>query len=417
VLESEVMESEQPFPRLRPVEAERVGDRVVLRDPTGLAQGALVTREAELVLLSLLDGTNSLGEIQTAFSTWSGQALAAAQLEVLLDQLDSTGYLEGPAFEAYYAGLLDGYRRNSVRPMGSAGACGAPLDQLPEYLDAALSRAPASGAPPAAGPLLGLVAPHLDFPRGLPCYAAAYRALAGALRGPHGRGPAPTRVVVLATNHWGRSQSVVTTEADFATPWGNVTTDRPFLRRLQDRCGGDLMPYELDHANEHSVELQVVWLRHVLGDDFCIVPALCPDPSGPRGTSAGDPNGVDLHRFSRALAELAADDPEPTLFVASADLSHVGGYFGDDRSLDGGFLAEVREADEAGLRWLEAGDPEAYRRHMSTTGNPTRVCSVGCLYTILAVLEGRARPRRLEYHQAVTSAAENCVSSAAYALY
>src|SRR5439155_18099510 len=163
-------------------------------------------------------------------------------------------------------------------------------------------------------------APHLDFPRGRPAYGAGYDALRRAVA----CGAAPRRVVILGTNHFGRSRSVVATEKDFQTPWGALETDREFLSRLQSACRAKLAPYELDHLREHSIELQAVWLRHVLGGEARIVSFLCPDPSGPRGTAPGDPGGVDLREFALALGQLLRDDPEPTLLVASADLSHVG---------------------------------------------------------------------------------------------
>ena len=100
------------------------------------------------------------------------------------------------------------------------------------------------------------------------------------------------------------------TDKDFQTPWGVVPTDREFLGRLQAECGGSLQPYPLDHLREHSVELQAVWLHHLFGDGIRIVPFLIPDPSGPRGTAAGDPEGVDVREFSRALGDLVRRDPE-----------------------------------------------------------------------------------------------------------
>jgi AmmeMemoRadiSam system protein B len=155
----------------------------------------------------------------------------------------------------------------------------------------------------------------------------------------------------------------------------------------------------------------------LLGDGFRIVPVLCPDPSGPLGTAPGDAGGVDLRAFATALGELVREDPEPTLLVASADLSHVGGYFGDRRPLDDGFVDEVRDADEAALALVEQNAPEALRVHMARTRNPTRICSVGCLYTLMTALSPSARPLRLGYHQALTPELENCVTCAAFAFY
>ena len=394
-------------PRLRPVEAipDEAAGRVVLRDPTHLAAGALVVGAYEFFLLTLLDGARTRLEIQSEYARHTGRLLVSTELDGLLSQLNEAGFLAGEGFEAYYAELLAAYRAQPYRPLRDPDGFGVSARELPTYLDDALL---ATGTRERRTPV-GIVTPHLDFARGLPCYADGYAAL-----DPSGE---PLRVVVLGTNHFGRSQSVVATDRDFETPWGVLPADRDFLARLQAELGGNLLPYELDHLHEHSIELQTLWLHHVFGERVRIVPFLCPDPTGPDGTRPGDMDGVDLREFALALGELIRTDSTPTLLIASADLSHVGRYFDDPLDLDDGFLTAVRELDEASLDWIDRNDPEGYREHMAKTENPTRVCSVGCLYALMTALGPETEPRRLRYHQAVTPELENCVTCAAYAFY
>ncbi|MGV3724974.1 MAG: AmmeMemoRadiSam system protein B, partial [Actinomycetota bacterium] len=294
-------------PRLRPLEATPAPDRdrMVVRDPTQLAVGALVVGPEQFTLLTLLDGRHR-DEVRAEFARRFGQLLSSEELDALLDQLDRAGFLEGPGFEAYYAGLVRSYDQAPHRPLRDPDSYGAPAGKLPRYLNTALSAAAERRKQPpvASAPLAGIIAPHLDFPRGLPCYADAYQCVRESER--------PRRVVVLGTNHFGRSRSVVTTDKDFQTHWGVVPTDREFLGRLQASCGGNLAPYPMDHAREHSIELHAIWLHHVLGEDVRIVPALCPDPSGPRGTAPGDRDGVDLREFALALGEQIRVDDVPT---------------------------------------------------------------------------------------------------------
>jgi hypothetical protein len=86
------------------------------------------------------------------------------------------------------------------------------------------------------------------------------------------------------------------------------------------------------------------------------------------------------------------------------------------RDLDGDFLSEIRSHDEAALSHVARNDPAAFRDHLSTQGNPTRVCSAGCVFTLLRALPA-ARPTLLGYHQAVTAAMHNCVTCAAVVLH
>jgi MEMO1 family protein len=399
------------YPRLRYVEAipDPDNSRILLRDPTQLATGMLAVGQGHLTLLTLLDGKRTRLEVQTEYVRKTGDILLSQELEEVLETLDESGYLAGPSFEEYYCRLEQEYRDAPYRPLRDCNSYGVPADELSQYLNALIESA--SGSPTGqSSRLLGLVTPHLDFDRGSPCYGAGYRELAQSVS-------IPRRVVILGTNHFGRSSSVVATSRDFETPWGVVETDREFLARLSDECEANLYPYELDHLREHSIELQVIWLRHLLGNGFTIVPVLIPDPSGPNGTSAGDPDGVDTRRFALELGQLIREDPRPTLVIASADLSHVGGYFGDDRELTPAFLAKVRNSDEAVLALIDANGPEALREHMSATGNPTRVCSTGCLYALMTALGREVQVHRLDYHQAVTPEINNAVTCAAYAFY
>jgi AmmeMemoRadiSam system protein B len=373
-----------------------------LRDRSGLSDVALSLSEPALRILSYMDGTNTCEDICRAFTASSGQILSGETLQAMLDHLEQAHLLEGPGFERFYQERLEEYRVAGNREMphaaglGIVDASGAPFEDMLRGTE----------APVLPGLVRGLIAPHLDYPRGRPAYAAAY----GAVRARR----APDRVVVLGTNHFGRGMSVTATAADFTTPLGRTCTDLAFLERIEAQCG-TLRAYELDHVPEHSVELQVAWLQHLFGPNaFEIVPFLCPDPCGSTGTAPPAGDGVDLRVFAETLGEVVADDRRDTLIVAGADLSHVGAPFGDERKLDDGFLEAVRQRDRCVLDKLEVNDPEGLLRCVAEDGNATRVCSAGCIY-VLCVALPNASGTVLRYHQAVDQPSQTGVTCAAVA--
>lgn len=403
-------------PRLRPVEAfpvEQEGRRLIaLHDPCGVAQGVVTVSEAALLILAQFDGQHDLTEVQRAYAeATGGRTVSLEQLEDLVRQLDEGLFLEGPTFDAHQQVLIDAYRAAPTRRTMPDGGIGAELHQLPIALKDIVD---GGQAPAPDGRLVGLIAPHLDLGRGRDCYADAYAALAAA--------EPPTRFVVLGTNHFGSSSSVVATTKDYETPLGVVPTDREFLDRLARRCGDDLCRHEVDHRREHSVEMQVFFLQHVFyRRPITIVPVLCPDPCGPTGTKPYDGAGVDLADFARALGDELRDDPTPTCIIAGADLSHVGPRFGDDGDLNAEFLRDVEQHDRRALERAIAGEPEAFRTLLADDGNPTRVCSAGCIYTLLVALArahdkpARVNGRLLRYHQAVDAESGTGVTCAAVA--
>jgi len=393
-------------PCLRPLEAFRLpskdGEQVGVRDPSSLSDVLLTVSPAALHLMSLMDGTRSCEEMRQAFRAAVGQPVSIATLQSMIDHLERAHFLEGPEFESYYALRVREYRQGEVRPMLNAQSLGL-TDHPGELFQKMLAEAEAQAHPL---DVVGIIAPHLDYPRGRPCYAAAYATLTHR--------PAPSRVVILGTNHFGRSPAVVATGNAFATALGRTATDIDFLQRLESCCG-DLRRYELDHAFEHSVELQVAWLQFLFGaDGFEIVPILCPDPCGPTGTAPASGDGVDLRVFAAALGAIVAEESRDTLIVAGADLSHVGANFGDDRVLDDDFLLEVRRRDQRALENLRHGTPERWIECVAEGGNPTRVCSSGCIYALAAALPD-AKATILGYHQAVDQPSQTCVTCAAVA--
>jgi AmmeMemoRadiSam system protein B len=359
---------------------------------------------ATLFVVSMMDGRHSSIDIQVEYMRRFGRVLFSDDLDELIEQLDRAYFLHGARFDAHRSNLVRRYRESGRRPSLNGHVPESAHKALGAYFDGLIASHGRDETASSNG-LVGLVAPHLDYPRGAPCYGRIYRDLS--------RRTEATRFVILGTNHFGLGTSVVGTRQDFETPFGPVPVDVDLMRRMDERCGADLCEHEYDHVREHSVELQVFWLRHVLGDrPFTIAPFLCPDPCGPTGIRPRDGCGVDLRAFAEALAAVIEGD-ESVFVVAGADLSHIGRYFQDDRDLDDATLSAIEESDRRVLDHLTRGDPEAFREAVAATENETSICSVGCIYAAATALQRRSTPRLVHYHQAVTADAENCVTCAA----
>jgi hypothetical protein len=391
---------------------------VELIDRSGVAEGSLTVSGAVLTLLSLMNGRRSRPDIQAEFLRRTGRMLFSDELDGLITEMDQARFLAGPGYETRWKELTREYRDGPMRTLRDAEALGAPPDRLSKYLEAILTGEPASqgvslaardaGRRAEAGKLVGLIAPHLDYARGGPCYAAAYHDLADRTDA--------RRFVILGTNHFGRGGGVVGTRKDFQTPWGVAAHDEAFMRRVDERCGARLCDFEYDHVGEHSVELQVVLLAHLLQDrGYSIAPYLCSDPCGATDTNPHDDRGAILREFAQALrAEIDADDT-PTCVIAGADLSHVGRYFNDPHELGEEYLGAVERSDRAALARVIEGEAEAFRASVAETNNATNICSVGCVFAIATAMNGRASPALVHYHQAIVEKLQNCVTCAAIA--
>ncbi|RMF83207.1 MAG: AmmeMemoRadiSam system protein B [Planctomycetota bacterium] len=398
--------NEQTLPALRyvdvvPVEGDDGDPRFVLRDPSQIAPHAMAVSAAGYFVCAHLDGGHSCADIQRAFLHQFGAMIAPEDVQELVEALDDALLLHTERYEKAYESARKAFADSDVRDN---------RDRWPDEatLRKELDRCLAAGASVEVDRLRGVVAPHLDYERGFPCYADAYAALRAA-------GPAE-RYVILGTNHFGRSRSVVATGKDFLTPLGRVRNDVEWLERIESALGRNLREHEFDHAREHSIELQVhllqaLWPRH----GFEIAAFLCPDPCGPTGTRPADGEGPDLEDFINALRVALDESAKTTVLIASADLSHVGMHFGDSEPTTDAFLEDVGRNDRRLLELLTQRREREFVDDVARAGNHTRICSVGCVYTLFRALPD-ARSRVLRYHQAENRETETTVSCAAMLL-
>ena len=115
------------------------------------------------------------------------------------------------------------------------------------------------------------------------------------------------------------------------------------------------------HSFEHTVELQVIFLQHMLGPDVKILPVLV----GPFAHSiyeGGKPEDDDkVKAFFDALGELREREGDRLFWVMGVDMAHMGARYqrplrgGGGRGHDaGGGARATSGASSASTRWMPA---------------------------------------------------------------
>jgi MEMO1 family protein len=373
-------------PRLVPVESQAVtcddGEQLmVLRDPAGIAGEGLGLSPGAFWVAAQLDGTRTPAELLEHART-SGAVLGAAELDALLEALAEAGFLEGPTRDVQRERALREYRALPARPPSCAGAV-YPADpaELRLALDAWLRSGGPGVAPLPEGPLRLIVAPHIDYARGAAGYAHAYRALAGT---------DADLFVVLGTAHATPPHLFTLTRLDSDTPLGPVRTDQAVVARLAAELGeAELFDDELAHREEHSIELQLVVLAHLVKRPFTVLPVLCSSIS-----DLPDPEGATAP-FLAALRRAVAG--RRVCYVAAADLAHVGPRYGDPLPPSTRQLARLASDDRETLAALCAGDAAAFHRDAVRDDQRRRICGIAPIYAGLRA--SGVRPTLLHYEQ------------------
>lgn len=378
-------------PRLRRVEAFPVEHEgrtcVALRDPAGYTASIVLLPRVLLDIVSLFDGEHTVADIQAAMMRRHGELVERRRIEEIAEALDRQGFLDSPGFAELRATTDGQFFAASTRPATHAGgAYPTDADELRAMMDAFFE--PPAGPGPIDGhgaaqpPVRGLIAPHIDFHRGGPTYAWAYRDLAE-------RSDADLFVIV-GTCHAGMEHPFALTRKDYESPLGAAPVDRDFVEALAARARQDCFGSELAHRVEHSIEFQAVFLRYLYAGrrEIRIVPVLASfaHEAMARGTGPGDDPRV--QSFLDALAETIAASRRRVVLIAGADLAHVGPRFGDPAPVSAVELTRIADEDRAMLEPVAAGDAQAFFESVARDGDRRRICGLSPIYTLLRALGG-----------------------------
>ncbi len=353
-------------------------------------------------LLPFFDGSHTIRDLQAAMMRARGnQLVMLSEVERLIRELDELFVLQTPRYHEGKQALKSQFASLDRRPAFLSGSA-YPSDReaLDTLLEGIVSRA-SSALPSVVGAIRAVVAPHIDLSVGQAVYGNAYAAV---------RGLKPNRILILGTGH-GLDEGIFSvTTKDYETPLGSFPTDTHAANALREAGGALVAPDDFAHRSEHSIEFQVLFLRHLLPESIPIVPVLF-------GTfeelqKIGKPS--DIPEVGRFLDVLRSLIDERTLIVAGVDLSHVGPKFGHDRS-GRSYEPEFRAHDEQLLAALCRGSVTDFWAEGQRVNDQYNVCGFPVLACLLEILP-ESRGTILGYEVWHEEATKSAVSFAAVGL-
>jgi AmmeMemoRadiSam system protein B len=367
-------------------EGEETG--VVLHDPLGIASQQVLIPEGLLPVVALFDGERTVPAIEAELTRVCGQPVAPGFVAGVVEQLDQRLVLLSARFREALDLAVAGFLGQQSRPARHAGSMGYPAEAAAaQQALAAMVRKPAT-AEPLRPPPRGLVAPHIDLARGREGYAMAYSCLAECQ-------PADL-YVVFGTGHQGPGAPVTGLLMDWETPLGTLATDRAFVTAIHNLVGPAHGADQFLHRDEHSLEFQMLFLAHVLGDrikDAQVAGFLCGHLPCAADNVLEEPYFAGLIDAFRTSCEGRA-----VCFIAGADLAHLGPFFGDPAPVSQDRLDTLAQAERQRLAHLVDRDPGAFHRSVEQDGNPDRIC--GTTPMVLAATLAGGEGRLLHYGQA-----------------
>lgn len=209
------------------------------------------------------------------------------------------------------------------------------------------------------GQLVGLIAPHAGYVYSGQVAAYAYKQLEGR--------DFELVALISPVHRMYRGTYMVTSYAYYETPLGLV----PVATDLVDELGGELRLARVQHDGEHSLEIQLPFLQHLLGE-FRLLPLML-----------GDQDWGSCQQLASALASLLRE--EKALLVASTDLSHFHPY------------AQAVQLDRRVLERVEAFDPRGLRDDLAA--HRCEACGGGPVMAAMLAAQklGATRAHALRY--------------------
>jgi len=215
------------------------------------------------------------------------------------------------------------------------------------------------------GQLTALIVPHAGYMYSGPVAAWAYINIRDR--------NFPT-VVLVGPSHRAYFQGVaVYARGAWETPLGRVPVDDELARELIN-CDPEYI-HDLPgaHAQEHSLEIQLPFLQHVLKPGFKILPLMVFDHSLPA-----------CQRLARALARVL-DKKESVLLLASTDLSH----FHSD--------AQAKKLDSLVAKHVAAFDPEGLAADLEA--EKCEACGGGPMVAVMLAARSLGADKAIIYNQ------------------
>lgn len=370
------------YPKLRPVRTQPTihygKPALALQDPLQLTNQVVIVPQHLVPILPLCDGTRDLDMLRASLAVRSGILLSPSEIAQIVQRLDEALLLDNERFAQAKQRALAEFRAAPYRPPALAGiSYPADPDALRQYFDQLMAHVSPDGA--ASADVRAVISPHIDYQRGGPVYAQTWAQASAAVA-------AADLAVILGTDHNGSLGQITLTRQRYASPFGTLPTDLTVVEAIAEAIGPErAFAEELHHRTEHSVELAFNWLHYMLGDrTIPVVPILCGslDHYIQQG---GDPT-TDRVITAALQALRAATAGRRVLWIAAADLAHVGPAFGDARPLDLAMRARLRTADERLLRAIEMGNPAAFFRSVQAEQDRWRVCGLTPIYLTLRVV-------------------------------
>ncbi|MFH0856792.1 MAG: AmmeMemoRadiSam system protein B [bacterium] len=209
--------------------------------------------------------------------------------------------------------------------------------------------------------VFALMSPHAGYKYAGDVYGSAYSTV---------KGRKIETVIIIGNSHHSYFDGIsIYAEGGYETPMGNIKIDSELAKKIMARDKKFIVDQNM-HSTEHSIEVQLPFLRSVLGKDFKAVAALM-----------GNDLMVNCNLLANALKDILGERKD-VLIIASSDMSHYPPY-DDAIKVDNEVLEMIKSGSAENLEHLLL---ELETR--SIQGGVSFLCGAGAVKTVMLLAKG-----------------------------
>ncbi len=363
-----------------------------IRDPYHYSDAMLIIPPPLVQCLECFDGSQTDLDLRALLTRITGRFDVSDIANHLTETLNKSGFLENDTFARMRSDKQREFAAQTVREPAHAGAA-YPDDpaELREVMGEFMTTEAPAETPSTDG-VFAIAAPHVSPEGGWRSYQAAYRML-----GPEHR---EKTFVILATSHYGEADKFGLTRKSFRTPLGESQTDTRLVDWLEQRGGAAVSMEDYCHSFEHTVELQMIFLQHLMGVDVKILPILVGSYANSIYRGGMPEDNEEVRRFLETLGELREREGDKLFWILGVDMAHMGRRYQDDfeATAGQGLMQSVAARDGQRMQCIEEMNAAGFWSLVQEQHDDLKWCGSSPFYTFLKTAP-QARGELLNYEQ------------------
>lgn len=284
----------------------------------------------------------------------------------------------------YAETTIKGDQKMKIRPAKKAGSwyegsSKALKKQLDGFFDSAAVE---------AAQVRALISPHAGYVFSGGTAAYGFKMLEGS---------GYKRVIVLAPSHYARFDGgSILDVTHYETPLGRIPLDREACDALLEHEQFTCVPTA--HSQEHSLELQLPFLQHVLDDGFTLIPIVV--------------SSLPASWYEEMAKLLLPYWDEKTLVVVSSDFTHFGPNFGYE-PFRKDIPENLKKLDLGAVERIVALDVKGFNDYVAKTA--ATICGRKPIGLLLAMAKMKNMEARLLHYTTSAEMTKDYSNSVSYA--